>query len=84
MNSLLCSWFDEWGRAIGDGLGRTGLIIFIVAFVAIMMFMLYNIFLAQIFKPRADRKFKIKWVQLIFVIILGLFTVWFCYIITNM
>lgn len=84
MNSLLCSFLDDWGRSIGDGLGRTGLIIFIVAFVAIMMFMLYNIFLAQIFKPREDRKFKIKWVQIIFVIILALFTVWFCMILSNL
>ena len=80
MRSLLCSFLDDWGRDIGDGLGRTGLIIFIVAFVVIMLFMLYNIFLAQIFKPRADRKFKIKWVQFIFVMILALFTVRFCMI----
>ena len=84
MRSLLCSFLDDRGRDIGDGLGRTGLIIFIVAFVVIMLFMLYNIFLAQIFKPRADRKFKIKWVQFIFVIILALFTVWFCMILSNL
>ena len=78
MNSLLCNWFDDCGFKIIDGLGQTGLIIFIVVFAVLICFTLYNIFLAQIFKPRADRKFKIKWVQIIFTVILVLFTIWFC------
>ncbi len=80
MNSLLLSFIDDWGRAIGQGLGRTWLIVFIIVFLAITLFMFTNIFIRQV----AKSKFKFKWIQMIFMVIFALFTVWFCIILSNM
>ncbi len=78
MNSLLCNWFDDWGRAIYDGLGETWLIILTLVFAGIALFLLQNILRASINKT----KIKIKWFQIIFCIIFILFTIWFCTILT--
>ncbi len=74
MNSLLCNWFDDWGYQIIDGLGQMGLIIFIVIFLLLICYFSYTILFKQI--PKA--KYKIKWVQIIFLVIVILFTIWFC------
>ncbi len=37
MGSLLCNWFEDWGRSIRDGLGHTGVIIFLVVFFSLAM-----------------------------------------------
>lgn len=74
MKSLLCNWFDDWGRAIYDGLGRTWLIILIVLFSFISLYLLQNILRASINKS----KIVIKWGQIILLIIFVLFTIWFC------
>lgn len=73
MNSLLCNWFDDWGRTIRNGLGNTWMIIFIVAFVSIALCLLISIFKASVNKT----KFVIKWGQIIFFIIFVLFAIWF-------
>ena len=78
MVSLMCNWFTDWGRAIREGLGETWLMVLIALFVGLTMFLLYSVFLSQLIKPRADRKFKIKWGQLFFAIVFILFTIWFC------
>lgn len=75
--SLLCSWFDDWGRAIKNGLGQTWLIILIVAFTFVAMLLLQSILRASINKT----KFKIKWGQIFLLIIFVLFIVWFCFLI---
>ena len=74
MVSLLCNWFDDWGRSIRNGLGQTGLIILIVLFSVIALWLMQNIFRASINKT----KFVFKWGQLIFLVIFVLFIVWFC------
>lgn len=74
MNSLLLNWFDDWGRAIHDGLGNTWLIVLICVFAVCSLWLLKNILSASINKT----KMKIKWVQIIFLIIFVLFTIWFC------
>lgn len=74
MVSLLCNWFDDWGRAIKNGLGETWLIILIVAFSVIALVLLQNILRASINKT----KIVIKWGQIIFLVIFVLFIVWFC------
>jgi len=73
MNSLLCNWFDDWGRAIKSGLGSIGIIIFLVAFSCLALFLGYKLIKASFNKP----KIKIKWAQLILLIICILFIVWF-------
>ncbi len=72
--SLLCNWFDDWGRAIKIGLGETWLIILICLFSVVALYLLQNILRASINKT----KIVIKWGQIIFLIILVLFIVWFC------
>lgn len=73
MVSLLCNWFDDWGRSIRNGLGETWLIILIVAFSVIALCLLSNILRASINKT----KIVIKWGQIIFLVIFVLFIVWF-------
>ena len=73
MNSLLCNWFVDWGRAIKNGLGVAGVIVFLVAFSCISMYLFYSIIKATMKKP----KITIKWGQLILLIIFILFIIWF-------
>jgi len=73
MTSLLCNWFDDWGRSIRAGLGETWLIVLIVVFSFIALCLLQNIFRASINKT----KFVFKWGQLILLIIFVLFIIWF-------
>ncbi len=74
MKSLLCNWFDDWGRTIHDGLGSTWITILIVVFAAISLYLLQDILKASINKT----KFKIKWFEIFLLIIFVLFTIWFC------
>ena len=73
MNSLLCNWFDDWGRAIKNGLGTTWMIILLVVFSAIALLLMISIFKASVNKT----KFVIKWGKIILLIIFVLFIVWF-------
>lgn len=73
MISLLCNWFDDWGRSIKAGIGSAGLITLIVLFSFVALWVLYTILSASISKT----KFVIKWFQIVFLIILVLFIVWF-------
>lgn len=77
MKSLLLNWFDDWGIAIREGLGETGLIILICVFSFCALFLLQSILRAPINKT----KFVIKWGQLFLLIIFVLFLVWFCILI---
>ena len=74
MKSLLLNWFDDWGFAIRDGLGQSGLITLIVVFTFIALFLLQNIARASINKT----KLVVKWGQIFFLIIFVLFIIWFC------
>lgn len=76
MNSLLCNWFDDWGRSIKSGLGSAGVIAFIVLFSCIALYLTYSFFRGGMFKS----KVVIKWGQLIFTIIFVLLIIWFCII----
>lgn len=73
MLSLLCNWFDDWGRAIREGLGTGWLIALIVVFSCIALYLMQNILRASINKT----KIVIKWGQLILLAIFILFIVWF-------
>lgn len=76
MNSLLCNWFKDWGRAIRNGLGTTGMVILLVVFSVIALLLVYRIIKAAINKP----KVVIKWGQLILLTIFVLFIIWFAII----
>lgn len=73
MNSLLCDWLTDWGRAIKSGLGTAGVVIFLVAFSCIALYLSYSIIKAGFNKP----KVIIKWGQLILLAIFILFIIWF-------
>lgn len=73
MNSLLCNWFEDWGRAIKHGLGSAGVIIFLVAFSCVALFLLFSIIKATVNKT----KIVVKWGQLILLVIFILFIIWF-------
>ena len=77
MNSLICNWFDDWGRAIRDGLGQTWMIVLIVVFAGMTLYLLQNVLRASISKT----KIVFKWGQLFLMIVFLLFTIWFCCII---
>ncbi len=77
--SLLCNWFDDWGRAIESGLGRTWLIILTVALLLVALYLFQDIIRASINKT----KIKIKWGEIIVFIIFALFIAWFCYLLIN-
>lgn len=73
MNSLLCNWFTDWGRAIKSGLGTAGVIVFLVIYSCIALLLTYSIFKATINKA----KLVIKWGQIILLIIFVLLIIWF-------
>ena len=73
MNSLICNWFEDWGRTIKSGLGTNWMIVFLVAFSLVAIFLFCSIISAAIKKP----KITIKWGQLIFLVIFILFIIWF-------
>lgn len=76
MLSLLCNWFDDWGRTIRTGLGEGWLITLIVIFSVIALYLLQNILRASINKT----KIVIKWGQILLLAVFILFIVWFCVI----
>lgn len=75
MTSLLCNWFDDWGRAISKGLGDTGLTIMIILFTAIAIGLIWGIVRrglgVYIFKS------YFSWAMIFFLIIDVLFLIWF-------
>ena len=73
MQSLMCNWFEDWGRAIKDGLGQLWLIILIVVFASVSLLLLSNIIRASVNKS----KIVIKWGQIILLAIFLFFTIWF-------
>ena len=77
MIGLLCNWFDDWGRSIKDGLGHTGLVIFLVVFACIALVLFWGI----IKNALITVKMKIAWGCIILLIIDILFFVWFSTII---
>lgn len=77
--SLLCNWFDDWGRAIESGLGRTWLIVLTVALLFMALYLLQDIIRASINKT----KIVIKWGEIVVFIIFSLFIAWFCYLLIN-
>ena len=74
--SLLCNWFEDWGRSVEGGLGRTGLMILTLVLLVMAMVMFQDLVRASINKT----KVKIKWVELVIFIIFTLFVIWFCYL----
>lgn len=78
MISILCSWFDDWGIAIKDGIGTTGVICFLVAFAFISFWLIYKILAASINKP----KIVFAWFHIVLLIIMILFIVWFSIILS--
>ncbi len=73
MTSLLCNWFDDWGRNIKAGLTTTGVIIFLVAFFCLGVLLFYGI----IKQVLVAQKNKIAWGLIFFLIVDILFFVWF-------
>lgn len=71
--SLLLNWFSDWGLAIKNGLGQTWLIVLIVAMTFWALCLFQSVIRASINKT----KLKIKWLSLIWLVILVLFIVWF-------
>ncbi len=75
MTSLLCNWFDDWGRAISKGLGTLGLIIMILLFAAIAIGLIWGIVRRglgiYIFKS------YFSWAMIFLLIIDVLFMIWF-------
>ena len=71
--SLLCDWFQDWGNAIKNGLGQTGLIIMLVVLGSLALLITWNILKASLGKT----KVKILWGQIVLLIIIILFLAWF-------
>ena len=71
--SMLCGWFQDWGRAIKEGLGHTGLIVMLVILGSLALLVSWNILKASLGKT----KVKILWGQIFILIIVILFIVWF-------
>lgn len=76
MTSLLCNWFDDWGRSIKSGLTTTGVIIFLVVYFCLAALLLYGI-IKQILTANKN---KIAWGLIFLLIIDILFFIWFCII----
>ena len=77
--SLLCKWFDDWGRAIESGLGRTWLIVLTAALTFVALCMLQDVLRASVNKT----KITIKWGEIVIFVIISLFIAWFCYLLIN-
>ena len=71
--SLLCGWFQDWGLAIKNGLGQTGLIVMLVVLGCLALMISWNILKASLGKT----KIKILWGQIFVLIIIILFLAWF-------
>ena len=71
--SFLCDWFQDWGNAIKNGLGQTGLIIMLVVLGSLALLITWNILKASLGKA----KVKILWGQIVLLIIIILFLAWF-------
>lgn len=71
--SLLCGWFQDWGLAIKNGLGQTGLIVMLVVLGCLALMISWNILKESLGKT----KIKILWGQIFILIIIILFLAWF-------
>lgn len=71
--SLLCDWFQDWGFAIREGLGHTGLVVMLVVLGCLALLISWNILKASLGKT----KVKILWGQIFLLIIVALFIAWF-------
>lgn len=71
--SLLCDWFQDWGLAIREGLGHTGLVVMLVVLGCLALLISWNILKASLGKT----KVKILWGQIFILIIVALFIAWF-------
>lgn len=77
MNSLLCNFLKDWGVSIKDSIGETGVLICIIVFACLAFMFFAGICMRAIKKVNKDKKLKIYWLQIIFIIIFVLLTVWF-------
>lgn len=77
MGSLLCNFLVDWGVSIKESIGETGVIICLVVFAAIAFLIFSNMCIDAVRKVNRDRKFKMYWFRLVFLIIVILFAVWF-------
>ena len=74
--SLICNWFDDWGRTIQNALGKSWVIVLFAAFLFISLCCLAAILRASIGKT----KLVFKWGIIILFIISTLLAVWACYL----
>lgn len=74
--SLICNWFDDWGRTIQRALGQEWIIVLFAAFLFISLCCLAAILRASIGKT----KLVFKWGIIILFIISTLLAVWACYL----
>ena len=72
--NLICSWFDDWGIAIKEGLGQTWMIVLLCVFTFIALYLLQDLLRASVNKT----KIVIKWGELIIFALFAFFIVWFC------
>lgn len=77
MTSLLCSFLTDWGVSIKNSIGQTGVIICLVVFVCLAFLIFLNMLRDLISKVHRDKKAKIYWFRIIFLVIVILFAVWF-------
>ncbi len=75
MTSLLCNWFDDWGRAISSGLGEVGLIILTIVFTAIAIGLIWGIVRRGL--GMGFFKSYLSWSMLFLLVIDVLFLIWF-------
>ena len=77
MRSLLCNFLVDWGVSIKNSIGETGVIICLVLFTCLAFALFANMCVDAVKKVNKDKKFKIFWFRLIFLVIVILFAVWF-------
>lgn len=77
MRSLLCNFLVDWGVSIKNSIGETGVIICLVVFACLAFALFANMCVDAVRKVNKDKKFKIFWFRLIFLVIVILFAVWF-------
>lgn len=74
--SLLLNWFTDLGRNIKSGLSETGVIIFMVAFLAVALCLFYGIIRSCLITIKP----KMPWGYAFFLVIFILLFVWFAVI----
>lgn len=77
MTSLLLNFFDDWGVAIYNGLGRTWVLILAIIFACLALFMLQSLFVSMLKHSIRKNKFIFKFFQFLFMVIFVFFAVWF-------